>query len=222
MKYHPDIELLLKYSTGQLAPALSVAIGIHQHQCETCRNRINDIELIGGETLENLPSVEASNQTKELNEQDALALLMSQVDATQQDEESSSYEECAVASADLDLLERLGNREFDTFTWKKVTPSISKAEITLAEDDFKVELLKFAANAKIPQHTHEGQEFTVVLEGDFSDSLGQYKSGEFIVQDKTVEHQPVAGSQGCVCLAITTAPLKFTGTFGPVLNWFTR
>ena len=222
MKYHPDIELLLKYSTGQLAPALSIAISIHQQQCEICRNRIKDLEAIGGETLESLPSDEISLQTKKVSEDEALALLMSQVESIPQDQQPSDYEECAVANNDIDLLEKLSKRQFETFTWKKVTPSISKADIEVAEDDFKVELLKFDANAKIPQHTHEGQEFTLVLEGDFSDSLGKYESGEFIVQDKSVEHQPVAGSQGCVCLAITTAPLKFTGILGPVLNWVTR
>lgn len=222
MNYHPDIELLLKYSTGQLAPALSIAIGIHQQHCEICRNRIRDVESIGGDTLENLPSEQVSHLTKKVSEQEALTLLMSQVESISQDEQPSAYEDCAVANSDLDLLERLSKRQFDTFTWKKVTTSISKADISVAEDDFKVELLKFDANAKIPQHTHEGQEFTLVLEGDFSDSLGKYESGEFIVQDTTVEHQPVAGSQGCVCLAITTAPLKFTGILGPVLNWVTR
>ena len=73
-----------------------------------------------------------------------------------------------------------------------------------------------------PKHTHIGSEITVVLEGQFSDKDGTYKSGEFMVKDSSVEHQPLAGIEGCICLAITDAPLKFTGTFGPIINWWIK
>ena len=219
MKYHPDIELLLKYANGQLPASIAVAIGIHQHECALCQERIADIESIGGDAIELTVSdnVEVTAESSLL-----LDKLMGDIDLLSQEEEAPEYSDCAVADIDRPILTQLGNRDFSALTWKRVTPWIKKAEVPLGDDGNQIEVLKFAPNAKIPQHTHRGEEITVVLEGDFSDAQGIYREGEFIVQDETNEHQPVAGKQGCICLAVTTAPLNFTGTVGPILNWLNR
>ena len=217
MKYHPDIELLLKYSSGQLAPAISVAIGLHQEHCKDCQQRIIDLESVGGETLEALP---LSDSPSDLD--NGFDMLMAELESTPQDTFQDKYDGYAVAQADVNYLERLGKKDYWSFDWKRVTRKISRAVVDIDDGLHQVELLKFEPNAKIPKHTHEGEEFTLVLEGDFSDSNGCYREGEFIVQDQSNEHQPVAGSTGCVCLAITNAPLKFTGTLGPIINWFSR
>jgi len=224
MKYHPDIELLLKYANGQLPASISVAIGIHQHECKMCRERIADLESIGGDAMSfsSYPNMNQANSLATFDSSSSFEKLMTEVGTVSQIEVEEDYAECAVAELDKPILAQLGSRDFSLFSWKKVTPWIEKAEVPLEDQEFEIELLKFAPNAKIPKHTHEGEEITVVLEGDFKDDQGVYKEGEFIVQDQTNEHEPVAGEHGCICLAITTAPLKFTGTFGPVLNWITR
>lgn len=215
MKYHPDIELLLKYSSGQLEPALSVAIGLHQQQCKLCQSRIQDLESVGGNTLETLPNSFVENDGFEqlLGEIDDIPPITST---------NAEYEHLAVAESDVSLLSQLDKLELDDIPWQRVTPSIWKAKLAMNDPRYQVEILKFSPNAKIPRHTHKGQEFTLVLQGDFSDQQDTYSYGEFIMQDQSNEHQPVAGPNGCICLAITDAPLKFTGTFGPVLNWLTR
>jgi putative transcriptional regulator len=215
MKYHPDIELLLKYSSGQLAPAISVAIGLHQESCKECQQRIQDLETVGGDTLDSLSYSEVDVDT-------GFEQLMADLESVPQDDIHSKYADYAVAESDMTFLERLGQRDYWSFDWKRVTKNISRAVVDIDDGLHQVELLKFEPNAKIPKHTHLGEEFTVVLEGDFSDDNGRYREGEFIVQDQSNEHQPVAGNAGCVCLAITNAPLKFTGTFGPIINWLSR
>ena len=74
---------------------------------------------------------------------------------------------------------------------------------------------------KIPKHTHQGEEHTLILHGAFSDETGQYQRGDYISKTAHDTHAPRADSD-FICLAITTAPLKFTGTFGPVLNWMLK
>ncbi len=212
MNYHPDIDLLLKYSSGQLEPALSVAIGVHLQACEACREQIAQLEDVGGATLEQANEESVSDEM--------LAMLMQEVDSLPIEQEVTPYEACAVAEMDRPFVQRLSERNYDDLKWEKVTKNISKATVAMNDPRFQVELLKFAPRAKIPKHTHSGKEFTLVLEGDFSDKEGTYRTGEFIVNDSSVEHQPLAGDEGCVCLAITDAPLKFTGTFGPLINWW--
>ncbi|TQV73586.1 anti-sigma factor [Aliikangiella marina] len=219
MKYHPDIELLLKYTSGKLEPSLALAVGLHHKHCKICQERVAELEIVGGETLESMPTVADNEDQIVLKDFDK---LLGAIDQIQPVATISEYEDLAVAESDFDIVDKLVKQDFDDMEWRRVSPKIWKSTIAMNDADFEVELLKFAANAKIPQHTHEGDEYTVVLQGDFSDSQGHYKAGSFIVQDENDEHSPVAGENGCICLAITNAPLKFTGTLGPILNWFSH
>ncbi len=221
MNYHPDIEVLLKYANGQLPASVAVAVGIHQKECKICQARIADIESIGGDAIE-VVNVTQQQNTLTPKSTTAFDQLMADINAISQEEAIDDLAECAVAEVDKPILSQLSRRDYSKFNWKRVTPWIKKAIVPLNDEGYQVELLKFSPNAKIPKHTHQGEEITVVLEGNFSDASGTYNKGEFITQDSANEHQPVAGNNGCVCLAITSAPLKFTGPLGPVLNWMTQ
>jgi putative transcriptional regulator len=235
MNNHPDIELLLKYSNGQLKPALSIAIGLHHHQCKKCQATIADIESIAGNKLDcSIDTDVADNAFEKLMDDLASedinltpSLASSQTANSIVEPETlinaeSKFEGLAVAQSDLALLSKLENQDFEGTEWKRVTNKISQSEILLNDESFKVELLKFKPNAKIPQHTHIGNEFTLVVKGNFKDCFGEYERGEFIQMGQENEHQPIAGKDGCICLAITDRPLKFTGFLGPVINWMAR
>ncbi|MGB0495678.1 MAG: ChrR family anti-sigma-E factor [Kangiellaceae bacterium] len=214
MNYHPDIDFLLKYSSGQLEPALTVAISLHIQNCKICREQIAQLEEVGGATLESI-------EQDEIND-DLFRHLLEEVNNLPIEQSVTPFEEFAIAELDRPLVQQLSERDYSNLDWQKVTSKISKATIAMNDSHFEVELLKFSPKAKIPKHTHIGKEITVVLEGEFSDKDGNYQAGEFIVKDSSEEHQPLAGDEGCVCLAITDAPLKFTGTFGSLINWWVR
>jgi putative transcriptional regulator len=219
MKYHPDIELLLKYSSGQLEPSLAVAVALHQKNCEACQIRISELEVIGGETLETSAALNKDKPSVVIGEFDK---LFADIESLPEGSVITDYDDLAVAQSDLPLVDQLNNGRFEELNWQRVSPNIWRASIAMNDPSFEVELLKFSANTKIPKHTHEGKEFTLVLQGGFSDHQDKYSKGEFIVQDQSIEHQPTAGKYGCICLAVIDAPLKFTGTLGPILNWFNK
>lgn len=216
---HPDIELLLKYASGQLEPALAIAISLHQQNCQYCQNEIRQLESVGGEAIESTndminESIESTN--------DSFNRLMNKIEQSHNKpiENSLEYDHLAIAQSDHSFVNMINEKQFDQIEWQKVSSKISKATIAMNDPCYQVELLKFAPNANIPQHTHQGNEFTLVLDGDFSDHQGNYIEGDFITQTEEDNHQPVAGDKGCICMAITDAPLKFTGTLGPIFNWF--
>ncbi|MET1254851.1 ChrR family anti-sigma-E factor [Aliikangiella maris] len=259
MKHHPDIDLLLKFASGQLEPALSIAVGLHQLECQFCREQIETFEMFGGDTLENLQGWPVINSpqgmtpfhtkgttetmasgvdecvaevsTGELLDSGFEKLLQhlegdsscSQIaDSEYENNAQMAWADLPIAQIDRPIFSQLNNRQFDELPWKKVTRKIWRSQIELQDADLCIEIFKFSPHAKIPKHTHCGREFTLVLEGDFSDQDGNYASGEFIEKNQHNEHQPVAGEQGCICLAVTDAPLKFTGALGPFINWLNR
>ena len=91
------------------------------------------------------------------------------------------------------------------------------------EQGQQVYLLKVDAGRAVPQHTHEGNEMVMVLAGSYQDENGTFAKGDVEIADGAVDHQPNAGSQeDCVCLVVTDAPLRFTGSAGWLLNMFVK
>ena len=80
-------------------------------------------------------------------------------------------------------------------------------------------LRNLCSGAKIPQHTHEGNESFLVLHGSYSDEYGSYKQGSVQVRSDDHDHTPVGHAQtGCIGLAYTHGKIKFSGKFGKLLN----
>ncbi len=214
MNFHPDIELLLKYSSGQLAPALSVAISLHHQTCKQCQQRVADLETFGGSALETLPNISV-----DLSDFDRLLV---DLDGLPEEPNDSEFTDLPVANIDKPLIKQLSEQQFSGFKWQRLSYNIWRANVQMQDPVYSVELLKFSPKAKIPQHTHIGKEFTYVLQGTFSDHVAEYRQGDFVTQDKHNNHQPKAGKDGCICLAITDSPIKFTGRFSSLLNWLNR
>jgi len=98
--------------------------------------------------------------------------------------------------------------------WKFAASGIKSLALDLG-GYAKAEILRIEPGAAAPEHTHEGEEFTLVMTGAFHDSRGIYRVGDISVADESVTHRPT-GDAGPVCysLAVTDAPLAFKGALG--------
>lgn len=75
----------------------------------------------------------------------------------------------------------------------------------------------------VPEHTHRGTEFTLVLDGQFSDGLSHYDSGDFILMDGEHTHAPRTDApEGCLVFSILDQPLHFTSGLARLLNPFSH
>jgi putative transcriptional regulator len=113
-----------------------------------------------------------------------------------------------VRSAALSALAKTG--------WKFASPGIRSLTLDVG-GNAKAEILRIEPGAAAPEHTHNGEEFTLVLTGAFHDARGVYRVGDISVADESVTHRPT-GELGEVCysLAVTDAPLTFKGALGLV------
>ena len=102
--------------------------------------------------------------------------------------------------------------------WKSFK-DVKIATILPKDNNEKLELIHVMPGAKIPQHTHEGNENFLVLHGSYSDEYGNYKQGTVQVRSDDHHHTPIGHAQtGCVGLAYTHGKIKFSGKFGKLLN----
>ena len=113
------------------------------------------------------------------------------------------------------LQAHLVNKKID---WKSFK-DVKIASILPKEKNEKLELIHVMPGAKIPQHTHEGNESFLVLHGSYSDEYGSYKQGTVQVRSDDHNHTPVGDARtGCIGLAYTHGKIKFSGKFGKLLN----
>ena len=102
--------------------------------------------------------------------------------------------------------------------WKSFK-DVKVASLLPKENNEKLELIHVMPGAKIPQHTHEGNESFLVLHGSYSDEYGSYKQGSVQVRSDDHDHTPIGHAQtGCIGLAYTHGKIKFSGKFGKLLN----
>lgn len=129
--------------------------------------------------------------------------------------ESALPPECAILPPPL---RSLAGRDFSMLKWRTKLPGIKECRIS-AEGYGEAKLLWIKAGRKIPFHTHDGSEVTLVLKGAFRDAAGHYGRGDLAIADGSVNHQPVvdAGAD-CICFAVTDAPLRLTGPVGRIIE----
>ncbi|WMS88227.1 ChrR family anti-sigma-E factor [Pleionea litopenaei] len=203
--HHPNSETLLQYSAGRISGLSRLMVKLHCKVCEHCQHAVDQFEQLGGQALESMPDTPVSS--------DAFANIMSRIHA----EPTISQPRDNDYSA---LIERILTRgSNDKLNWHWRTKRFAEILLPISDDGHEAKLIYFKKGMKVPQHTHRDKEYTLVLKGSFADDTGEYKRGDYVCKSALDEHAPIATSD-CICLAITTQPLKFTGTFGPVLNWF--
>ncbi len=115
-------------------------------------------------------------------------------------------------------LRRFLGCSLDDVSWSFVVPGVRECRIGDVGRG-SVSLLRVKAGRRLPQHSHEGSEITLVLAGAFTDPLGRYGRGDIAIADSEINHSPVVDSEDeCICFAITDAPLVLTGPFGRVVQ----
>jgi anti-sigma factor ChrR (cupin superfamily) len=70
-------------------------------------------------------------------------------------------------------------------------------------------LMKFAPNARLPDHEHVLIEQTYVLEGTLVCGEGECKAGDYVWRPPGSRHEAWAGPQGGLMLAIFQIPNRF-------------
>ncbi len=209
--HHLSDELLTAYAAGLLAEPLVVLSETHLSMCTACRDRERVLRTVGGAVLEDAPAQPISG--------DLRARVLSALDTTA----AAPSRPCARNHGDVpDPLARYVGPRFDQLKWRSRGP-VSEIRLMPEQEGWVTRLLKIRPGATMPDHTHEGLEATLVIRGAFSDCTGRYGPGDVALVQGDLDHSPVAeDDEICICLAVTDAPLRLTGSLGRFLNPFVR
>ncbi len=200
--------LLARYVAGTLPAPVDLAVGAHLELKDDNRAFVEGLETLAGEAVEVMAGTEVSDREKRLEQ------IFSQ---EQELQAHLSDKKPGMIPASLAALVPYS---MDTIPWRSKMPGYKECALGVIEG-CEVNLLWIRAGRKMPAHTHEGSEITLVLDGAFSDSRGRYARGDIALADEDVDHSPIAESdRPCICLAITDAPLRLTGSYRQFFSEF--
>ncbi len=209
-------ELLGAYANGLLCEPLSLLVATHLALCPDARRRCAEFEAIAGGLLD---AIEPEPVTADLRNR--MLAVLDRADAPAP-KRTRAKPEARKGEVPAPLAAYIGD-DFEGLPWRTFG-SVSEIKLLPNAEGYVTRLLKIRPGAVIPDHTHEGLEATLVLRGAFSDHTGTYGPGDVALhQGDEIDHSPVAApGEPCICLAVTDAPLRFTGRLGRLLNPFMR
>lgn len=205
--------MLVDYASGAATPGCALLMAAHLTHASQSRKQVAEMERIGGALLADEEPIPMSAA--------ALTDMLDRLDAepaAEADEPSDGQELTDQSPLPRPVIDAVG-MPFSRIPWKFRLPGVSEYEL----QDFlpeKVSILRARPGASIPQHTHHGREFTLVMAGAMQDGDKVFRAGDLSIADEDDDHRPkIIGDETCYCLIVMDGNLHFTGTFSRALNF---
>ncbi|MEC9375355.1 MAG: ChrR family anti-sigma-E factor [Pseudomonadota bacterium] len=203
-----DDQWLLSYATGSLSPAQSLMVSSHMAFHDDMQETVSQAEFISGALFQSMDAARLPN--------DMLDNILDKLDS------SISPEVTPIASTSSDLpqpvLDFIGN-DTGALKWKFSGRGIRSARLWNGPNDERLWLLEARNGTTVPEHGHNGIEWTLILKGSYETDLGKFRSGDIDIADENIEHQPVS-DEGCMCLVMTSGPVKLKSLVGRIAQPF--
>lgn len=211
IKHHLTDDLLMAYAAGSLPEAFDLMVATHLSLCDHCRARAESFDAVGGHVLEE--QAEAAQMAE-----GSLAATMALI-ANGAPTPKPGRPSCSVLPAPL---QDFVGGDVNAIRWKPIGMGVKQAILPTTREA-TARLLFIPAGTAVPDHSHNGIELTMVLQGAFSDEVDHFARGDVEIADQDLHHTPTADITGdCICLAVTDAPLKFSKLMPRLFQPFLR
>jgi putative transcriptional regulator len=215
--------LLMNYAAGRLCPHDALIVAAHVALNAAARRRVAEFEALGGQLM-------CSGKPAEVT-RECLSRILDRIGQTPEKIPAPApCDEKKAADLHIPAVVYTLITSFcaqDDYGWAQISRGVTKIDLkpecARSNARKRLRLMRLAPHEATPAHAHTGRELTLVLEGGFSDDDGHYSRGDIIIiDDPALVHQPTATSEGCVCLSVTEAPLRFVDPLYRLLNAFLR
>lgn len=203
-------EWLLSYAAGALNPGRSLMVASHLAYHDDLQETVAHAETIGGSLLESLHDADVSDRV--------LDQLMTRLDnETVPEVKPARSTGVQMPQPILDFMDS----DMDALKWRLMGPGMHNARLWNGPNDERLWLLKARGGTVMPEHGHNGEEWTLVLKGSFQTSSGHFATGDIEVADQDIEHQPLIDQdEECICLVLTTGPIRLKSLIGRIAQPF--
>jgi putative transcriptional regulator len=214
IKHHVPNQMLEQFAQGLLPASLAAAVSIHTDMCKACRQKVMALQKACAEQTFDFELADTDFALEGFD-------MSAMIDQITFDSSREKVVEPTAVNVNLGDIEFQLPRPLQQMEVNKPVGlgKIARAKIELGEGAIHTHLLHMGAGGEVPQHTHQGFEVTLLLQGTFEDEMGEYVPGDFIMLDGEHTHTPTSPS-GCVCLTVVSDALTFTSGLSRLLNPF--
>lgn len=212
----------MQFAAGDLSPAQSLMVSAHLDMCPKCRRLVASFtESLADETLK-----QDGVDSQVSNELDSMLASIT----AQPVSKAAARESIVVPNTkfiELDgrqfaLPRALGRYHSKVGNWSKLVGKLWQAPVEIGGIG-KAHFIYMEKGGSVPEHTHRGGEHTLVLDGEFSDGISEYDTGDIMYMDGSHVHTPVShADEGCLVFSIVDQPLHFTSGLARLLNPFSH
>jgi putative transcriptional regulator len=194
INHHISDAMLAAYAAGTLGQPFAVVVASHISMCAQCRAAYQAHQAVGGIVLNGAEVSKISSGLK--------SNVLTQLDDTFTPD--PVFDRSGIYPGPI--AQSLAGHEP---RWKTLGMGV-RQDILSANNEGSLRLLYIPAGQAVPEHSHNGLELTLILQGSFSDHTGRFGIGDVETGDPDLEHTPIANEgDPCICLAATDAPLRF-------------
>ena len=213
INHHLSPATLSSYSAGRLAAALAIVAESHIAWCGECR-RIASTAKAGAAGSAAVVSGAALV--------DGSARPTQTITRSKQKRQPRHAAEAPGPAVPYPVLRLLGGRGLDELGWRRLLPGLAHFELPLQSGrPGRLRLFRLDPGKAVPEHSHRGAEFTMVLRGSYTDELGRFAIGDVAEIDRRLAHRPVADkAEPCVCLVAEEAPPRLRSLLGRLFQPF--
>lgn len=207
IQHHLDDNTLMAYAAGALPEAFNLVVAAHVSLCDECRASVEGYDAVGGVLMDCGQQVAMSDES--------LAHALARLDLPVADA-PIPRKSGALPGPVQDYV----GGDLESINWKPIGMGVKQA-ILPTSTEATARLLFIPAGMAMPDHSHGGAEFTLVLQGAFFDADDRFGRGDIEIADGDVTHTPIADiGEDCICLAVTDAPLEFKGLIPRIVQRF--
>jgi putative transcriptional regulator len=205
-------ELLLDYAAGALAPGPALVVALHAALDPAARRTVERLSAVGGALIE--------GEDGAAFDEAALQRAMARLDGVAVEPPPAPYvPRPGFEWAPPMLAPHIG----PDARWRRVIGGFDELRLHVPGDHHRVSLLRLEPGRGLPMHRHVGEEFTVVLQGGYTDATGNYGVGDFAIGPGSEQHEPIADpGEPCIALIVVEKPIVLTGPWGRFFNPLVR
>lgn len=215
IKFHPNNATLVSFVQGILPSASSLIVSVHCDMCPSCSQRIRNF------TESRAKKIFSVDITNPILSRDYISMF----ETITRDKTliSTNFVGNETRPIELDgrkftvpaTLTRLSNRVGE---WSHLMGKLWQAPIDIGGASL-AQLIFMEQGGCVPEHTHKGNEISLVLDGQFDDGNSHYDTGDYIALNQSHTHMPVSnGEEGCLVITALDKPLHFTAGWAKLIN----
>lgn len=213
---HPTHQQIKAFVEGNCSPGLGLIVSAHIDMCRQCRVCMERYQEEAGKRF-----LDSDNDQLACDFGSMLADI-TRLPASERSEQIIVPPTLELDGREFKVPRALQRYLLKTGSWSHLPGKLWQAPVDLG-DVGKANFIFMGKGGSVPEHTHKGSELTLVIDGEFSDGLAMYDSGDFIEMNQSHTHTPQAESdEGCLVFSIVDQPLHFTSGLARLLNPFSH